>query len=124
MLGLGYFYAGRTNDGIIRLISWIIYDLIAGITISLLLAVFIGLVCIPFQLVIQIGIPFWSATSLKNQLLSQPTVVTQVVQPMISGPVAEPAIMSQATQQDLSTDSETSQSLSAEESSKEPTADE
>lgn len=68
LLGIGYMYTGRTNDGILRLILWIIYDLIAGITISLLLAVFVGILCIPIQLVIQIGVPLWSATNLKNSM--------------------------------------------------------
>jgi TM2 domain-containing membrane protein YozV len=67
-LGIGYIYAGRTNDGILRLVLWIIYDLFAAVTISLLLAVFVGIICIPFQLAIQIGVPLWSANSLKNQL--------------------------------------------------------
>lgn len=70
LLGIGYMYTGRTNDGVIRLILWIIYDLIAGITISLLLAVFVGILCIPIQLAIQIGVPLWSANNLKNILTS------------------------------------------------------
>lgn len=70
LLGLGYFYAGRTNDGLMRLIGWIIYSIIAWIVISLLLAVIIGIVCIPIQLVIQIGVPLWSANELKKQLIS------------------------------------------------------
>jgi TM2 domain-containing membrane protein YozV len=68
LLGIGYMYVGRTNDGVIRLILWIIYDVIAAITISLLLAVFVGILCIPFQLAIQIGVPLWSANNLKNIL--------------------------------------------------------
>ena len=68
LLGIGYMYTGRTNDGILRLILWIIYEVIAGITISLLLAVFVGILCIPFQLAIQIGVPLWSANNLKNIL--------------------------------------------------------
>jgi len=70
LLGLGYMYVGRTNDGVIRLILWIIYDVIAAIIISLLLAVCVGILCIPFQLVIQIGVPLWSANNLKNILTS------------------------------------------------------
>lgn len=69
LLGLGYMYVGRTNDGIVRLIIWLIYDIIAGITIILLSSILIGLICIPFQLIIQIGVPIWSATTLKNDLL-------------------------------------------------------
>ncbi len=68
LLGIGYMYSGRTNDGVLRLVLWIIYDLIAGITISLLIAVFIGVLCIPIQLVIQIGVPLWSANNLKKLL--------------------------------------------------------
>jgi len=70
-LGLGYLYVGRTNDGILRLIIWILYDVIAAIIIALLLAVIVGFVCIPIQLVIQIGVPLWSATALKNELLDR-----------------------------------------------------
>ncbi len=33
-LGVGYLYVGRTNDGIIRLIIWLLYDVIAAIIIS------------------------------------------------------------------------------------------
>jgi len=68
-LGIGYIYVGRTNDGILRLVLWILYDVIAFITISALLAVIVGIVCIPIQLVIQIGVPLWSASTLKNDLL-------------------------------------------------------
>ena len=53
LLGLGYLYVGKTSDGVIRLIGWIVYDMIAFVTISLLLAVFIGIICIPIQLIIQ-----------------------------------------------------------------------
>jgi len=70
LLGIGYLYVGRTNDGVIRLIVWLAYDLFAGCIITLLLSVLVGIVCIPFQLVIQVGIPLWSAYSLKNQLTS------------------------------------------------------
>ena len=68
LLGIGYLYTGRTNDGILRLILWIIYDVIAGITISLLIAVFVGIICLPFQLAIQIGVPLWSANELKKKM--------------------------------------------------------
>ena len=70
LLGLGYFYDGRTNDGILRLIIWIIYDIAAAIGISLLLAVVVGICCIPLQLAIQIGVPLWSANELKKQMLA------------------------------------------------------
>jgi len=72
-LGIGYIYVGRTNDGVLRLVLWLLYDLIAGITIAALVALIVGFVCIPFQLVIQVGVPLWSATTLKNELLSSPS---------------------------------------------------
>ncbi len=72
-LGLGYFYVGRSNDGILRLLLWIAYSVTAYIIITLLLAVVIGIICIPIQLVIQVGIPFWSANTLKNDMLSGKT---------------------------------------------------
>lgn len=71
LLGLGYFYTGRNNDGLIRLIAWLIYTIIAAITISLLLAVFIGILCIPVQIVIQLAVPWWSANNLKSQMISE-----------------------------------------------------
>lgn len=35
LLGLGYFYAGRTNDGVIRLIAWLVYTVIAVVAIHI-----------------------------------------------------------------------------------------
>ncbi len=69
-MGLGYFYAGRTNDGIIRLIAWLVYDIVAVVAITLLLAVIVGFVCIPIQLAIQVGVPLWSANKLKQEMLA------------------------------------------------------
>lgn len=70
LLGLGYLYDGRTNDGVLRLVGWLIYNLIAYVTIMLLLAVVVGLCCVPLQLAIQVGVPLWSANELKKQMLS------------------------------------------------------
>lgn len=75
LLGLGHFYAGRTNDGIIRLIAWLVYDVIAAVAITLLLAVIVGFVCIPIQLVIQVGVPLWSANKLKQEMLASTPAV-------------------------------------------------
>ena len=70
-LGVGYLYVGRSNEGIIRLILWLLYDVIAAIIISLLIPTLIGpFCCIPIQLIIQIGIPLWSANALKKDLLN------------------------------------------------------
>jgi TM2 domain-containing membrane protein YozV len=68
LLGIGYIYTGRTNDGILRLILWIIYNVIAYIAIMLLISIFVGCLCIPVQLAIQIGVPLWSANNLKTML--------------------------------------------------------
>jgi TM2 domain-containing membrane protein YozV len=68
LLGLGYFYVGRTNDGLIRLIGWIVYTIIAWVVISLLITIIIGCFCMPVQLAIQIGVPIGSAMSLKNSM--------------------------------------------------------
>jgi hypothetical protein len=69
LLGIGYIYVGRTTEGILRLVLWLLYDVIAAITITALLAVLVGVICIPVQLVIQVVVPLWSATTLKNALL-------------------------------------------------------
>jgi hypothetical protein len=69
LLGLGHIYAGRTSDGVVRLVVWLLYDLLAGFAISLLLAVLIGIVCIPIQLILQVGVPLWSANNLKKSIM-------------------------------------------------------
>jgi len=68
LLGIGYLYAGRTNDGILRLVIWIVYNIIAWVAIVTLSAIIVGVICIPFQLAIQIGVPIWSALTLKKQM--------------------------------------------------------
>lgn len=68
LLGLGYFYAGRTNDGILRLILWWVWVGIATVGVILLAATVVGLVCLPVPLVIQIGVPIWSALQLKKEM--------------------------------------------------------
>ncbi len=79
ILGIGYIYAGRTNDGVIRLILWLAYDLMATCIIVLLFAVVVGFICIPIQLIVQIGVPIWSAYVLKGQLESGAVGVPAVV---------------------------------------------
>ena len=68
LLGLGYFYVGRTNDGLLRLLIWLGYNIFAWVMIVILSALIVGLICIPFQFIIQIGVPVWSAMTLKNDL--------------------------------------------------------
>lgn len=69
-LGVGYMYVGRTSEGALRLVLFLLWNLLAWCGIILLGYVLIGLCLIPIQLAIQIGIPVWSATTLKNELLS------------------------------------------------------
>jgi len=69
LLGLGYLYVGRTNDGVLRLVLWLLYDIIAAVVIAALIAVIVGLACVPVQLAIQIVVPIWSASQLKKELL-------------------------------------------------------
>jgi TM2 domain-containing membrane protein YozV len=76
LLGLGYFYVGRTNDGLVRLIALIVYELVAYGVIAVLTTVTAGIagcICAPIQLVIQLGVAFWSANNLKNDMLKQQT---------------------------------------------------
>jgi hypothetical protein len=68
LLGLGYLWIGQTNDGLIRLIAWLVYNIVAWIAIVLLMVVVVGCFCVPVQLLIQIGIPVWSAFTLKNMM--------------------------------------------------------
>lgn len=79
-LGLGYFYVGRTNDGILRLALFLVYNIIAWIVIVLFSMVIVGLLCIPVQIAIQVGVPIWSASNLKKQMtegFSESTALTK-----------------------------------------------
>lgn len=67
-LGLGYIYVGRTNDGLIRLIIYLVYNVIAWIAIAALSVVVIGCFCIPIQLIIQLGVAIFSANQLKTSM--------------------------------------------------------
>lgn len=69
VLGLGYLYVGRTNDGVLRLVLWLLYNVIAYVSIVALAAAYVGCLCLPVQLAIQIGVPIWSASQLKKELL-------------------------------------------------------
>jgi hypothetical protein len=75
-LGLGYLWIGQTNDGLIRLIVWLIYNVVAWVAIGILMIVSLGCIgcfCAPVQILIQIGIPIWSASTLKNMMTGGPT---------------------------------------------------
>lgn len=71
LLGLGYMYVGRTEEGILRLAIWLLYNVVAYVTIALLSAIIIGCFLIPFQLAIQIVIPFLSANALKKSIIEK-----------------------------------------------------
>jgi len=70
-LGVGYLYAGRMSDGILRLICWWIFDLTEGFFIGLFLVVVVGFCWIPVALIIQVAVPLWSANSLKKDILKE-----------------------------------------------------
>jgi hypothetical protein len=64
-LGLGYIYAGRTEDGLVRLVGWWIAMAAMWTAVGLLTAVLIG-VCLWLPAVaVQLGVPLWSASQLK-----------------------------------------------------------
>ena len=67
-LGIGYLYAGRTNEGLFRLVVFLIYNLVAWMTILVLSFVVVGICLIPFQLAVQVGVPIWSALRLRREL--------------------------------------------------------
>lgn len=68
LLGLGYFYVGQSDQGLVRLVAWLVYVAVAWVGISLLSVVLIGCLCIPLQLAIQVAVPYWSANELKKSL--------------------------------------------------------
>jgi TM2 domain-containing membrane protein YozV len=70
-LGIGYMYAGRTDDGVVRLVVW--WLVVAGMwtTVTMLSMVLIGLCLVPVALVVQFGGPIYSATQLRKTLLAQ-----------------------------------------------------
>ncbi len=70
LLGLGYIYVGRTEEGVIRLIIWMIYNFVAWITIAILISLIIGCFCVPVQLAIQVGVAIWSAQTLKKSMIN------------------------------------------------------
>ena len=69
-LGIGYMYAGRT-DGVVRLVAWWFGMAVMWTAVGLLSIVLIGLCLIPGALVIQFGVPIYSATQLRKSLLAE-----------------------------------------------------
>jgi TM2 domain-containing membrane protein YozV len=64
-LGIGHFYAGRTNVGLGLLIGWWVF---LGIEV-VLMAFVIGLCLLPLNLIVPIVSGMW----VRNELLGQPT---------------------------------------------------
>lgn len=72
-MGLGYFYAGKVEQGVVRLIGWW-FALAIGWTITgMLTAIVIGCALIPAMLAAMVLIPYWSADQLKKEMLGLPT---------------------------------------------------
>lgn len=67
-LGVGHFYAGLTNDGLIRLIAWWVVLGISWIAAFLLSTIAIGCLCIPPIVIVQAAVPIWSALQLKKNM--------------------------------------------------------
>jgi hypothetical protein len=58
---------------VLRLILFLAYNLVAYVIIAVgagLTAGILACICGPLQLVIQLGVAFWSANSLKNDMLA------------------------------------------------------
>jgi hypothetical protein len=68
-MGFGYMYAGRSQDGLIRLLLWLIAINVAWIGAWVLASVLVGFLCMPVILIAQIGIPYWSADTLKREMM-------------------------------------------------------
>jgi TM2 domain-containing membrane protein YozV len=71
LLGIGYLYTGRTNDGVVRLVAWLLYNIVVWVVIAVLIAGVIGCFCAPIKLAIQVGVPLMSANTLKKRLLAE-----------------------------------------------------
>jgi hypothetical protein len=77
LLGIGYMYVDRTNDGVLRLVGWWLLLGVMWTTIALLSAILIGLCFIPGAIVVQFGVPIYSAMQLKKQLLVEAGLPSQ-----------------------------------------------
>jgi len=67
-LGIGHMYAGEINNGVVRLIVWMVVLWFSWIIVSFLTVCLVGLFLIPIVAAAQIGIPLWSAFDLKRRL--------------------------------------------------------
>jgi hypothetical protein len=70
LLGLGYIYVGRTQEGLVRLVWWVFWLTAVYILIYALPTRVIAVcVCLPVHLVAQVMIPFWLANRFRKQML-------------------------------------------------------
>jgi TM2 domain-containing membrane protein YozV len=70
-LGVGYMYAGRTSDGLLRLIGWWVFLAVAWLVSAILTIIIVGF-CLMLVLVIaQFGVPIYSGLSLKKEMEMQ-----------------------------------------------------
>ena len=67
-LGIGYMVANKVQEGIMRLVLYLVLMTVGWIIVAALSVVLIGLCLIPVMLAIQVAIPVWSALELKKQL--------------------------------------------------------
>ena len=67
-MGLGYMYAGRTNDGLVRLIAWWIVLAVMWTSVAVLTTILIGVCLWAPAAVVQVGGPIWSANRLKLEM--------------------------------------------------------
>ncbi|NDJ33524.1 MAG: hypothetical protein GYB64_02575 [Chloroflexi bacterium] len=67
-LGIGYLVSGRTQDGILRLVIYVVLLAGAWIVTFILSTVIIGLCLIPPLLAAQLAVPIISALTLKKEL--------------------------------------------------------
>ncbi|MFP4321103.1 MAG: hypothetical protein ACLFTK_01475 [Anaerolineales bacterium] len=74
-LGVGYLFADRVEEGLVRLIGFLVFIIGGWIIVSLLSVVIIGLCLIPFMLLAQFGIPIWSALQLRKELEAQQNTI-------------------------------------------------
>ena len=67
-LGIGWIYAGKTDEGVKRLILFLVGMIFGWVVAAVLTLVVIGLCLIPVLLALQFGLPIWSALDLKKKL--------------------------------------------------------
>ena len=67
-LGIGYLVAGRTNEGVMRLVGFFFLSFVGWLITIALMGLVIGCCLVPVMLAFQIGVPVWSALTLKASL--------------------------------------------------------